>query len=164
MKTTFYCLILSLMGLMGPLQAEESPYETAVFVLDVQPWEKDCIFEIISALGELSMPSLIINGIYHNNLGDRVRHVHPMHFIAYVETHPYLSKCMVMVYESFLKWPCFLSEWGQKMSREKHLGSVYPQLAGFANLVGRDYDLLKECVDQEDWNRFLQIVIGVRSD
>lgn len=158
-----YSLFVYLTITSSALCAKAPPSNRQSFGLDLCTWEQECVFELVSALGELSMPNLILNSIYYNRLGDRIRHVHPMHFIAFVQADPHLNQCMHEVYDNFLKWPCFLSEWGQKMSRERKRGSVQRQLPAFAEFVNRDYTLLEECVAKEDWSRFLQIVIDIPS-
>jgi hypothetical protein len=133
--------------------------EASNFEIILKEREKAAIREIVSAMGEKNFAFLILNSGHLTELGNRIDHVHPLQFIGFILSDPYLKKCLHAIHENYFKWMAFVDGFAGGMEREMANQTLYPELEKFAPFIGKDYQILLRFVYTENWKGFIECLM-----
>jgi hypothetical protein len=142
----FFCLLFS--GLTA-----------SSFELKLNEQEKNAIRDIISSMGQKNFAFLILNSGHLTELGNRIDHVHPLQFMGFILSDPFLKKCLQNIHENYFKWSAFVDGFAGGMERELMNQTLYPELEKFAPFIGKDYQILLRFVYAENWKGFIECLI-----
>ena len=125
------------------------------FSINASDKDKRIINKIISEMGSKSLFSLLKKRGEMLRLGDQIRHVPPMDFLAVIFTQPDLKHHMSTIKKSYLKWSNIVDEVGNNMNKESKLPGFEEKVKAFARLVGADSSVLLRKAEEKDWSGFV---------
>ncbi len=129
------------------------------FVLFLNKEERYAVSEIITAMGEKNVASLLFDSFRLRRLGDSIQHVPPLQFLCFVLTDSYLKECLKKISKSSFKWTPFIDGFGENMEKEYFQGRLLQQLEEFSTLVGGSRDQLEGYVYQQEWEKFVKCLL-----
>lgn len=156
----YLLILLALFGILGKIDAVEYSLDPGHFHhLNVTQQERDKIFKLISNMGTLPWPKLLLKKNAMEKLGDDIDHVHPMRFLGVIFSNPHLKYCMGEVEKSGLKWGRFIKGLSKKMKKNHEMGNILPHITGFAEETGVDPDQCYEYLIKKDYEGFVRYLI-----
>lgn len=120
--------------------------------------QKTHIHEIISTLGTQGKMSLLWQQSHLRELGDKIKDVHPLKFIAIIITDPYLKNCIGAVWQDYFKRNGFLEDLIPSINREMEKGKFQIYIPNFAQEVGVNPDHLQKFIVTKDWENFIALL------
>ncbi len=117
------------------------------------------IRDIITSMGEKSVPKLLFDSVRLNNLGDSIRHIPPLKFLAFIVTDNYLKECLKKTSKSYFKWSSFIEGVGERMGQEYAAGRLMKDLLKFSLVVERDYQQLERYAHKHQWEKFVKSLL-----
>ncbi len=130
-------------------------YEEPQFIISASERDKKIINKIISDMGSKSLLSLLKKRGEMLRLGDEIRHVPPMDFLAVIFTQPELRHHMATIKKSYLKWANIVDEVGSNMNKESKLPGFEDKIKAFAKFLGADSSVLLKKAHEKDWSGFV---------
>ena len=128
--------------------------------LPITDKERGKIFTLISNMGTLSWPKLILKKKKLDKIGKDIDHVHPLRFLSVVFSQPHLKSCMREVAGSSLKWNRFIKGLSEKLKKNAKANNLMKHVTGFAETVGADpYECYNYLIKQ-DWEGFVRYLIN----
>lgn len=144
------------MGIIKPKPREEAPY--AKLVCTEQ--DKQAITEIIKNMGEHGKFWLLRHKSYMNELGDSIRHVHPLKFLEVVFNNDYLKVCMREVFDDYFKRNGFMDGLGGTLTNKSKAGELERYTHDFAKSINVSYDSIDIYFQNRDWDGLVRHLIG----
>ena len=120
--------------------------------------DRATIFEIISTLGEKGKIQLLFKKTYLNQIGDSVRHVHPLKFLSVIILQPELKKDLRRILDDYFKRSGFMEEMNTSLSLHLAQGTLLPYLSDFCAEVGISYDLVQKYCYKKEWDKLIQFL------
>lgn len=118
------------------------------------------IYEIISTLAKTSAPLLLFKEERLNEVGEQIRHLHPLKFLSAVLTNPYLKECMKEIFDDFFKRRGFLTGFTPNLLREVAKGTLDCYSQDFAQEVGVPVGSFGPFLEARDWEGMIQALIA----
>lgn len=148
---------------LASLSSTKRPYVSLVansgFTLNVSDEERANIYEIIHTMGTHGLFSLLKKKSRLEDLGKRIDHVPPLQFLGYIFTDPTLKKDMKSIVKNHFKWSNFVDGLSKTLLRDWNSGKIKPELAGFAELVGKDQSTLRYYLDRNEIDKFVKALL-----
>ena len=144
---------------------EEITYKTAVsnpesfLELPLNEPEKKIIHKIISTIAEKNPIKLAFEKRSLDKKGKKIHHVHPLRFLGYIFSDPFLKKCMKEIKKSHFKWEGFMDGLSKKMREESHDHNILPYAEGFADYVNADRDHVVRYLEHHDWEGLVRYLL-----
>jgi len=138
-----------------PICFKPIDYEEIPFVIEASDKDKKIIRNLIAELGSKSLISLLAKRSEMNKMGDQIRHVPPMDFLAVVFTSKEHKEHMKSIKKSYFKWNSIIDEVGSNMGREKKKPGLERRVYAFASFMKVDANVLFQKIDHEDWAGFV---------
>ena len=131
--------------------------------------EEEMIYELVYKLGNANKFSELWNNrVRLSEIGNKIRHIHPLRFLGVVYTYPELREAMIkifgttIIYNNFFYGSAEQSGFSQKMTNEHKRGNLMPYLGGFSQLVQKNPDQIAEFLERENWIGLVEYVIGLK--
>lgn len=160
--TSFLCVVVTFSNSGQVAQAEEVEKvdpAASYLALPIEEWEKESIYTIISTMGEKNILQLGLESKSLKKRGKKINHVHPMRFVGYIFSDPYLKKCMSEVKKSAFKWKGFMRGFSKRMEEEFSKNNLFPYVGGFAEQVGVNASDIQVFIDNKDWDGFINFLL-----
>lgn len=125
------------------------------FKINATDREKKIIKEIITELGSRSLISLLAKKSDMDKLGDQIRNVPPLEFLAVIFSQKDLRDYMKTIRKSHFKWSNFIDEISTNMGREKKLPNYEDKIRSFADYMKVDEQELVRKAEEKDWSGFV---------
>ncbi|MGL4348312.1 MAG: hypothetical protein ACRCSV_02490 [Chlamydiales bacterium] len=127
----------------------EESYNELFFIQQV---DQNNIAKLIIQLGNWGIGRLLWHVKEMNRLGDRIRHVHPLSFLAYIYSQPELAKSMKLINSSYFKRKEFITGLSEKMEIEAERDNLLPYVKNFSEKIGCDrWEDISIFIDRHDW-------------
>ncbi|MBS0615284.1 MAG: hypothetical protein JSR58_01875 [Verrucomicrobia bacterium] len=123
--------------------------------------EEKLVWELIDKLGNKSIVGLTFAAFEMNRLGDKVRHIHPLRFLGYIFSDPYLKKCMKKAFEKTLVRNEFVKGLSEKFHKEFAQDNVYQLVPGFCKKTGADPDEVNSFIQAYQWQSLVEYLINL---
>ena len=107
----FFFIALALLFATS-MHAEDASYDYQIgsvepfYSLSLTSKDQERIFKLISNMGTLSWPKLLLKKREMEKIGDQIDSVHPMRFLGAIFSNPHLAQCMQSIYSSSLIRRC----------------------------------------------------------
>jgi hypothetical protein len=142
-------------GFIKPKPREEAPYNK----LYCDEKDRTSISDLIKAMAEHGKLWLLGHKTYMNELGDSVRHVHPLKFLEVVFSNEYLKACMREIFEDYFKKNGFMDGLGESLTIKSKVGDLDRYLGDFAKAVKADAENLKPFFENRDWEGLVRYLM-----
>jgi hypothetical protein len=119
-----------------------------------------CIYEIISTLAKTNAALLLFKEERLNEVGEQIRHLHPLKFLSSVLTHPYLKGCLREIFDDFFKRRGFLSGFTPNLLREVEKGTMDCYQVEFAQEVQIPLESFASFLQSRDWEGMIQALLS----
>ena len=139
----------------------DSSQQRHFYSLPMSQTDQKSIYELIESMGSLGYLGLLRKKKKMEKLGDKVHHVHPLRFIGYIYSHPYLKNNMGKIMGDILKRRGFLNgHWkregfAQRMTKEMNHNNLIHYIPGFAQSVGVDENEISRFFHRHNWKGLL---------
>lgn len=130
-----------------PKKSTESGYASLVCTEE----DQQCIYEIISTMGESGKLTLFRMRNHLRELGSRINHVHPLKFLATIYKNPHLKYCMQSVWTDYFKKSNFLDGLTPSLTREADAGRLIGYLPEFAAEIQVPEESLSPYFHSKEW-------------
>lgn len=117
--------------------------------------DQQTIRYIITEMGEKDLYSLFKKRKEMNKMGDQIRHVPPMDFLAVIFSQNDLKNHMHSIKKSMFKWNNIVDNIGENMKKEKKHADFDQKVRAFANYLGVDGEVLIHKAHHNDWSGFI---------
>ena len=87
-----------------------------------------------------------------NKVGDKVRRVHPLRFIGFILSDPYLRICLKNIESDVIKWANFMEGYEARMAKESREDNLLKYLPGFAELLEVSESSIQHFIQNEDYS------------
>lgn len=123
--------------------------------------DKRQIAYIVNTLAWGSIPEVISKKHSLEKAGDKVAHVHPLHFTAVIFTDEELKAGIHAIRGRIsLIWNGFMDGLSKSLKEETAANNLTPeQILDFSNKVGVPYDLVAVPLSQHRWEDFVDVLI-----
>jgi hypothetical protein len=125
------------------------------FEISASEKERRIIRQIISDMGSKSLFALLRKRSEMMKLGDQIRDVPPMEFLAVIFSQNDLKQHMGSIRKSHFKWKNIVDEIGENMAKERKKPDFEERVRAFAESMGADGDLLVRKAEEKDWSGFI---------
>lgn len=149
---------LILEGIIKPKPKEESTF--AKLYCDER--DRLAIAEVVKNIAEHGKFWLLKNRGYMTELGDSVRHVHPLKFLEVVFTNDYLIHCLAEIFDDFFKRYGFLDGLGERLTVNSQVGELDRFLPEFAKSIQVEPAGLKPYFEVRDWEGLLRYLMSLK--
>lgn len=139
--------------------AKESHSVDLYYQLQLVDWEMKTIHKLISAIAEKNVFELALEKKTVERKGKKIHHVHPLRFIGYIFSDPYLKKCMGDIKRNYFKWYSFVDGFSDKMKEEHQQHNLNRYVAGFAQHLDINSDKVKQYIDDKDYEGLLKFLL-----
>lgn len=120
--------------------------------------DEENITELITQLAEKSKVNLLLNALYMEELGDKVRHVHPFKFFGYIFSRQDLKEGMQMILADYWKKNSFVSGMTPALNNEQRVGSLKKHLKHFCKEAQVEPYQIQPFLDSRDWEGMLHFL------
>lgn len=128
--------------------------------LPLLEWEKKNIYKIVSTMGEKNVVQLLFEKKTLERKGKEINHVHPMRFIGYAFSDPYLKKCMARIKTSGFKWGGFIDGFGGRMKEEYNRNNLLPYVPSFCEYLNANPEKVTRFIQNRDWDGLVKYLIS----
>ena len=90
-----------------------------------------------------------------NKMGDQIRHVPPMDFLAVIFSQEDLKHQMHSIKKSMFKWNSIVDNIAENMKKERKSPDFEDKVRNFATFLGVDAEALLHKVHHNDWAGFI---------
>jgi hypothetical protein len=129
------------------------------YQLPLEDWESKIIYKIVSTMAEKNLLQLALEKKSMEKKGRQINHVHPMRFIGYVFSDPYLKNCMSVIRKSHFKWSNFVDGFGGRMREEFRNNNLMRHIPEFCQLVGADAQTVSQHIQNKDWDSLVKCLL-----
>jgi len=128
------------------------------------PSEVTDVNYIVTTLSEKSMLGLLGAKSGLNERGDRLRHLHPLEFLAVIFTDPTRAKNIKIVRGRGMVWKDFISSLRDSLDKEAALNNFQEDvIVDFAKRVNIDPAAIKPSIKNKNWDSLVDILISEKS-
>lgn len=120
-------------------------------LLPLRHTEKKNIYKIVSTIADKSLPQLLLEKKEMEKRGDQIHHVHPMRFIGYILSDPYLKRCLVKIKGNSFKWSNFMDGYCGRMREEASKNNLEKFIEGFCLQVTADQEEVLQYIRTNDY-------------
>lgn len=142
--------------IIKPKPREEAPYDK----LYCDDKDKTTISEIISSMAEHGKFWLLRHRSHMNELGDSIRHVHPLKFMEVIFTSEYLTACMREVFDDYFKRNGFLDGIGETLTMKAKVGELDRYIKDFAKAVNAPLEAVQPYFTSMDWEGLIRYLMS----
>ena len=128
------------------------------FVCHATPQEKEIIFTIIHEMGHRSLFSLLKEMSRLHRLGDQIRHVPPLDFLAAIFSHRESVQAMKEIKKSYFKWQNFIDGVADGMKKESSQEVDEEKIKAFARLLSKNEKALLDAAHRKKWSEFVSLL------
>ena len=114
---------------------------------------------ILKTMANSSLPKIKSAESALKKAGDRIDHVHPLHFLACIFSNEELKVCMRNLQGRAWVWKEFLGGITESMAEEDARGNLLPFVQDFAAKVKTDAHVLIPILEGGRWERFVNTLI-----
>ncbi len=140
--------------------SENPPYvHEPFFQLPLNEKEKKLIYNIISTMAEKNIVQLALEKRALEKKGKRVNHIHPLRFIGYILSTPYLKEGLKTIKKSSFKWDAFIDGFSKRMREEFSNDNLFPHVSGFANQVVTTSEHVRHYIVRKDWEGLVKSLL-----
>lgn len=161
-------LTIETSGIEVPLQDQENNGRMWIFqpvglvndqfVCHATPQEKEIIFTIIHEMGHRSLFSLLKEMSRLHRLGDQIRHVPPLDFLAAIFSHRESVQAMKEIKKSYFKWQNFIDGIADGMKKESCQELDEEKIKAFARLLSKNEKALIDAAHRKKWSEFVSLL------
>lgn len=124
------------------------------------PTEKEDIAYIVKTLASGGWTDLLKQKSSLKKAGDRVDHVHPLRFLAYVFSDEQLKAGLHAIHDRSKVWKEFFGGLSESLEEESKKGNMKQEyLNEFAAQVGVNINSIMPAVNKQDWNQFISLLL-----
>jgi len=116
------------------------------------------IRELITTMSQKGKVKLLFIKHHMEELGDQVRHVHPLKFLGYIFANPDLKVCMKDVLTDYFKKSNFINGLAVPLNNEMRKGKLKSYLEDFCTEVGAKPYQVQPYFDRRDWEGLLHFL------
>lgn len=135
------------------------PTEMTYTELNCSEQDRNCIYEIISTMGEKGKLSLLFQQGHLRELGAQINHVHPLIFLSTIFSDAHLKSCMYYIWDDYFKRNGFLDGLAPSLTREAEKGKLNMYIGDFAKDIGVTPDAIQGYFDTRDWENLVLFLI-----
>jgi hypothetical protein len=129
------------------------------FVLTVSEERAEVIEEIVTTMGETSVPMLLFKKKQLEELSKKLKGMGSFNFLGYIFTHPELKEYMKEIAESSWKFDGIMKSTRKGFDRDKAAGTIWDQIPGFAKLLDVSEEKLTQFAEKGDWDDLVQYLV-----
>ena len=129
------------------------------YATELTTTEKDDITYILRTLANSSLPKIKSAESTLKKAGDRIDHIHPLHFLGHIFTSEELKVCARNIRERSWVWSGFVNGSIVTLTEENKKNNVASFLQNFADRVKIDVNLLIPLQQAGKWERFVTTLI-----
>jgi len=129
------------------------------FEVKVSEDEGKAISEIVTTLGNSSIPGLAFKKGHLKTLGAGLKGIGPLHFLGFIFSNEELRAHMKTIRKSSIKWEGLLDSLKSGLERELTSKKLVPELQGFAALTKADHQKLLLKAEEHKWDDFIGILV-----
>lgn len=144
----FFLMTLS----FSSLTAEE-------FVLTVSEERAQIIEEIVTTMGETSVPMLLFKKKHLEELSKKLKGMGSFNFLGYIFTTPELKEYMKEIANSSWKFDGIMKSTRKGFDRDKAAGTLWEQIPGFATLLDVSEERLTQFAEKSEWDELVQYLV-----
>ncbi len=144
------------LGIIKPKPREDAPYSK----LCCEEKDRIAIGEIVKNMAEHGKIWLLKHRTFMNELGDSVRHVHPLKFLEVVFTDEYLKSCMRELFEDYFKKTGFMDGLGETLTNKAAIGDLDRYLADFCKAIKVPFESVKIYFEAKDWEGLVRFLMN----
>lgn len=130
------------------------------YVLPTAPEKADMSY-IANSLANFSLLKLNSAEDSLKRAGDRIEHLHPFQFLAYLFTNEETKVSVRNLEGRAFVWKQFLGGFVRSFNEENAAGFVLPYAQDFANRLGIDVNLILPTLQSGKWEQFIVTLIRV---
>ena len=122
--------------------------------------DRQKIIEIITKLGTIGKIELLLHHKSHlEKIGDEVRYIHPLKFLAVIFSDPQLKSYMKVVYDDYFKWKNFIEGLSATIDKEVIKNNLDKYLDNFSKEIRLPVYKIKPYINKRDWPGLLKCLI-----
>ncbi len=137
----------------GEPKSEESKI---YFDLRLTDDDKVIIRKIVTTLAEKNVLQLLLDKDKMEDLGQKIRPVHPMRFIGFVLGDPNLRRCLKTISKSMFKWDGFLEGYEERMREESRNDNLNRYVPGLADYLEVDRGVIQSYIHQGNYEKMIK--------
>ena len=134
-------------------------YGDGSFYVTIQPHHERVIDEIITTIDKSATLFLGFQSRHLENLGESIREIGILQFLAYIFSEPPLHHSMRKIRASYFKWNGFVRNFAPRAEREIHCQSFFNDIRRFAQFFDLPPDPLVQYAKARDWDSFIGYLI-----
>lgn len=149
---------MSFDAIIKPKPKEESTFAK----LTCTEKDQTTITEIVQNIAEHGKFWLLKHRGYMTELGDSVRHVHPLKFLEIVFTNEYLVSCMFEIFDDYFKRNGMMDGLGERLTVNSQIGELDRFIQDFAKSIQVTPDGLKPYIEVKDWEGLVRYLMELK--
>jgi len=147
------------MGIIKPKPKDESPYHK----LYCDATDRQNINELIKNMAEHGKIWLLRHRSFMNEIGDSIRHIHPLKLLEVIFTDSFLTQCMREVFDDYFKRNGFMEGLGESLTLKSKTGDLSRYMHDFAKAVLIPFDELQGFFESMDWESLMRYLMNKNS-
>jgi len=151
-RRCFYHVMLSFLCFPLSLSGQGS-------FLTLKEWERNTIDKLVSTIGQERWFSLLLKSRNLNKMGNSIRHVPPLQFLAFVVSRPHLKNHLRTISKDSLKWSSFMSGLSSSLRKDSSI-MLQTKIVDFASFLRLDPAPLYRLIHQRRWTEFTLYVLN----
>ncbi len=120
------------------------PGNSLTFIADIPPSEQKKIYYLIDTMANTGVFGLAFKQGSLKRVGKEISHIPPLEFLAVIFSDPYLSRCMLTIQRSSLKYNHFIEGMQKNMMIQHQSGALKERLPLFSRQVGINHSELSK--------------------
>ena len=122
--------------------------------------DKENIYDLFYALGNKGKLELLLKVRELMNLGEDIKHVHPLRLLGHIFSQKELVKAMEVIEKSKFKWPRFFTPLKHSIETELKINNLNCHLEDFAKEIDISSKKLKPFFHHKNWVGLVKFLIG----
>ena len=118
--------------------------------------DKVIIRKIVTTLAEKNLLQLLLDKEKMEDLGQKIRPVHPMRFIGFVLGDANLRRCLKIVSKNMFKWDGFLDGYQERMREESRNDNLNRYVPGLADYLEVDRGIIQSYIHQGNYEKMIK--------
>jgi hypothetical protein len=139
-------------------QGGQPKSEEAKIYFDLRLTDDDKIIirKIVTTLAEKNLFQLLLDKEKMEDLGQKIRPVHPMRFIGFVLGDPNLRRCLKVISKNMFKWDGFLDGYQERMREESRNDNLNRYVPGLSDYLEVDRTIIQSYIHQGNYEKMIK--------